>query len=138
MRWFHEYLASPVWVTETIRSFAIGLASACITLIISVPAAFGIARSPSRLSSAVFVLFLSPIVIPPIVTAVAEDMRRLRRESLHGGELVIERMQDQIAATLTPEQRERFQEMINSRRQKIRRFIQQQQRMQDRPERGGP
>jgi putative spermidine/putrescine transport system permease protein len=71
LRWFHEYLASPVWVAATIRSFAIGLASACITLIISVPAAFGIARSPSRLSGAVFVLFLSPIVIPPIVTAVA-------------------------------------------------------------------
>ncbi len=71
LRWFHEYLASPVWVAATIRSFAIGLASACITLIISVPAAYGIARSPSRLSGAVFVLFLSPIVIPPIVTAVA-------------------------------------------------------------------
>ncbi len=71
LRWFHEYATSAVWITATIRSFGIGLVSACITLIISALAAFGVARSSSRLSGAIFVLFLSPIVIPPIVTAVA-------------------------------------------------------------------
>ncbi len=71
LRWFQEYVSSPVWVTATLRSFAVGLVSACLTLIISVPAAYGIARSPSRLSAAIFVLFLSPIVVPSIVSAVA-------------------------------------------------------------------
>jgi ABC-type spermidine/putrescine transport system permease subunit I len=71
LRWFAEYCGSAVWVTATIRSFGIGLASGCLTLLISAPAAYGVARSPSRLSSAVFILFLAPIVVPSIVTAVA-------------------------------------------------------------------
>jgi putative spermidine/putrescine transport system permease protein len=71
LHWFGEYFGSPVWVTATIRSFGIGLASACLTLLIGAPAAYGVARSPSRLSAAVFILFLSPIVVPSIVTAVA-------------------------------------------------------------------
>jgi putative spermidine/putrescine transport system permease protein len=71
LRWFAEYFTSPIWVAATIRSFGIGLVAACLTLAISALAAYGVARSPSRLSGAVFILFLSPIVIPPIVTAVA-------------------------------------------------------------------
>lgn len=71
LRWFHEYFASPVWIAATLRSFGIGLISACATLLISAPAAYGIARSPSRLSGVLFILFLSPIVVPSIVTAVA-------------------------------------------------------------------
>jgi putative spermidine/putrescine transport system permease protein len=71
LRWFAEYFGSAVWVTATIRSFGIGLASGCLTLLISAPAAYGVARSPSRLSCAVFILFLAPIVVPSIVTAVA-------------------------------------------------------------------
>jgi ABC-type spermidine/putrescine transport system permease subunit I len=71
LRWFAEYCGSAVWVTATIRSFGIGLASGCLTLLISAPAAYGVARSPSRLSGAVFILFLAPIVVPSIVTAVA-------------------------------------------------------------------
>ncbi len=71
LRWFGEYFGSPVWVTATIRSFGIGLASACLTLLIGAPAAYGVARSTSRLSAAVFILFLAPIVVPSIVTAVA-------------------------------------------------------------------
>jgi putative spermidine/putrescine transport system permease protein len=71
LRWFQAYFSSPVWIAATVRSFGIGLASACFTLIISAPAAYGIARSSSRLSAAIFVLFLSPIVVPSIVSAVA-------------------------------------------------------------------
>jgi putative spermidine/putrescine transport system permease protein len=70
LRWIHEYFGSAVWVAATLRSFGIGLASACLTLLIAAPAAFGVARSTSRLSGAVFVLFLAPIVVPAIVTAV--------------------------------------------------------------------
>jgi putative spermidine/putrescine transport system permease protein len=71
LHWFEEYFTSPVWVAATLRSFGIGLASACFTLIISAPAAYGIARSPSKWSGAIFILFLSPIVVPSIVSAVA-------------------------------------------------------------------
>jgi putative spermidine/putrescine transport system permease protein len=69
-RWFAEYFASPVWMAATARSFGIGLASACLTLLIAAPAAFGLSRSTGRLSSAVFLVFLAPLIIPGIVMAV--------------------------------------------------------------------
>jgi putative spermidine/putrescine transport system permease protein len=70
LRWLHEYFGSAVWVAATLRSFGIGFASACMTLLIAAPAAMGVARSTSRLSGAVFMLFLAPIVVPSIVMAV--------------------------------------------------------------------
>jgi putative spermidine/putrescine transport system permease protein len=70
LRWFHEYFGSAVWVAATLRSFGIGFASACLTLLIAAPAALGVARSTSRLAGTVFMLFLAPIVIPSIVMAV--------------------------------------------------------------------
>jgi putative spermidine/putrescine transport system permease protein len=70
LRWFHEYLGSAQWVAATLRSFGIGFASACLTLLIAAPAALGVARSSSPLAGTVFMLFLTPIVIPSIVMAV--------------------------------------------------------------------
>lgn len=69
-RWFAEYLTSPVWMAATVRSFGIGLASACLTLLIAAPAAFGLSRSTGRLSSAVFLVFLAPLIVPGVVMAV--------------------------------------------------------------------
>lgn len=69
-RWFGEYFSSPVWMAATARSFGIGLASACLTLLIAAPAAYGMSRSTSRLSGAVFLLFLAPLVVPSVVMAV--------------------------------------------------------------------
>jgi putative spermidine/putrescine transport system permease protein len=70
LRWLRAYLESEVWVTATLRSFGIGFASACLTLLIAAPAALGVARSTSRIAAGVFMLFLAPIVIPSIVMAV--------------------------------------------------------------------
>jgi putative spermidine/putrescine transport system permease protein len=69
-RWFGEYLGSPVWMAATARSFGIGFASACLTLLIAAPAAFGMSRSAGRLSGLVFLVFLAPLVIPGVVMAV--------------------------------------------------------------------
>jgi putative spermidine/putrescine transport system permease protein len=70
LRWLRAYFESEVWITATLRSFGIGFASACLTLLIAAPAALGVARSSSRLAGSVFMLFLAPIVIPSIVIAV--------------------------------------------------------------------
>ena len=80
LRWFAEYLNSPVWITATVRSFAIGIATGCVTLAIAALAAFAIARSnsraagvaPSRASTAgaAFLLFMTPMIVPSIVIAV--------------------------------------------------------------------
>src|SRR6266849_889710 len=53
------------------RIFGIGLATAAITVVIASLAALGLARSRSRLAGAVFLLFLTPMVVPSIVIAIA-------------------------------------------------------------------
>ena len=70
LRWFAEYFGSAVWMAATARSFGVGLASACLTLLIAAPAAFGLSRSTGRLSSAAFLVFLSPLIVPGVVMAV--------------------------------------------------------------------
>ena len=70
IRWFAEYFTSAVWVAATVRSFGIGFASACLTLLIAAPAAYGVSRSTSRWSGVVFLIFLAPLVVPSVVMAV--------------------------------------------------------------------
>lgn len=71
LRWFEAYLESPVWVSATLRSFGIGFATAIITVVVAGLAALGIARSKSRLSGIAFLLFMAPMVVPPIVIAIS-------------------------------------------------------------------
>ena len=79
-------------------------------------------------------------VIRPLVSTAAEQLRRLQRDDRHNAQLIIERMQDAIAAELTPGQRNRFDDLIRAQRQKLNRFIQQQQwqRAMQAPPREGP
>ncbi|WP_027350137.1 ABC transporter permease subunit [Halotalea alkalilenta] len=70
-RWFSEYLNSPLWVSATLRSFAIGLSTALLTVLIATLAALGLARTQNRLSGLVFLLFMAPMIVPPIVIAIA-------------------------------------------------------------------
>jgi putative spermidine/putrescine transport system permease protein len=71
LAWITEYFASPVWMAATLRSFLVGLVTASITLLITVPAALGLAQTTSRFKSAIFLLFLAPMVVPSIVVAIA-------------------------------------------------------------------
>jgi putative spermidine/putrescine transport system permease protein len=71
LQWFDQFVASPLWLGAMIRSFGIGLATAAFTVVIAALAALGLARSRSRLAGAVFVLFLTPMVVPSIVIAIA-------------------------------------------------------------------
>jgi putative spermidine/putrescine transport system permease protein len=71
LQWFEQFMASPLWLGAMIRSFGIGLATAAITVVIASLAALGLARSRSRLAGAVFLLFLTPMVVPSIVIAIA-------------------------------------------------------------------
>lgn len=70
-RWFEAYLASPLWMAATLRSFGIGIACACLTFLIAFPAAYGVARVGGRLANATFVFFLLPMVVPYLSTALA-------------------------------------------------------------------
>jgi putative spermidine/putrescine transport system permease protein len=71
LQWFEQFVASPLWLGAMIRSFGIGLSTAAITVVIASMAALGLVRSRSRLGGAVFLLFLTPMVVPSIVIAIA-------------------------------------------------------------------
>jgi Spy/CpxP family protein refolding chaperone len=67
--------------------------------------------------------------IRPIAARTEEELRRLRRETQHNTELVIERMQDEIAALLTPQQRGKFDEMVLQARERVKRFLREQDQL---------
>jgi putative spermidine/putrescine transport system permease protein len=69
-QWFAAYFGSSVWMGATLRSFGIGLASAALTLAIAAPASYGIARRAGRLGQVVFLVLITPLVIPGVVMAV--------------------------------------------------------------------
>jgi len=66
--------------------------------------------------------------IKPIETRTIEELRRLRRETQHDTELIIERAQDEIRALLTPVQQGKFDESIAKARERVRKFIEQEGR----------
>ncbi|MBS0241334.1 MAG: ABC transporter permease subunit [Proteobacteria bacterium] len=70
LRWFATYFESPVWMTATARSFAIGAATACLTIGIAGLAAFGVVTTKRRTANAIFLVFLLPMIMPTIITAV--------------------------------------------------------------------
>jgi putative spermidine/putrescine transport system permease protein len=71
LRWFADYATSEVWVSATLRSFGIGLVSGVLTLLLAASGAYGVARGSARLATVVFMLFVTPMVVPSIVIAVA-------------------------------------------------------------------
>ncbi len=69
--------------------------------------------------------------IRPIVADAAEELRRTQRENQHSSILIIERMQDAIAAVMTPEQRAKFNKSIKETRQRMQQYNQELQRLKD-------
>lgn len=69
LQWIEAYLSSPVWTAATLRSFAIALVVGVLASVIAGFAAYAVAVRNSRWGRLVFALFLAPMVIPSIVTA---------------------------------------------------------------------
>ena len=70
LRWFDQYLNSPVWISATLRSFGVALATAFCATVLGGLAALALARSSSRWNGPIFALMLAPMVVPRIVVAV--------------------------------------------------------------------
>jgi Ca-activated chloride channel family protein len=68
--------------------------------------------------------------IRPMVNQAAEDLRRLRRDTAHSTELILEKLQDDIAAVLTPQQRDRFTDAIQRWRDTFQKYNAEQQQRQ--------
>jgi putative spermidine/putrescine transport system permease protein len=71
LRWFETYLHSAQWTGATIRSALIAIATGILSTLIASFAAYGLARSRSKMGGLVFLAFLLPMIIPNIVIAVA-------------------------------------------------------------------
>ena len=68
--------------------------------------------------------------IIPIVKRTMGQLQRERREVQLSTALAIEKMQDDIAEVLTPEQRAKFEDLISAQRTRLQQFRQQQQQAQ--------
>jgi putative spermidine/putrescine transport system permease protein len=71
LRWMSTYFHSEVWVTATLRSFGVAFVTGLVTTTIAGLAALGVARSQGRWGSLIFGLFLAPMIVPSIVSAIA-------------------------------------------------------------------
>jgi uncharacterized membrane-anchored protein YhcB (DUF1043 family) len=68
--------------------------------------------------------------IRPLVNQTAEDLRRLRRDTTNKTEEMLEHLQDQISAVLTPAQRDRFGDLIQRWRDAFQKYNADQQQRQ--------
>ncbi|KFI32970.1 ABC transporter permease [Haematobacter missouriensis] len=71
LRWFETFFSSPLWLAAMTRSFAVGLATAVVTVVLAGLAALAVVRGDSRLSGPLFLLFMAPMVVPTIVIAMS-------------------------------------------------------------------
>lgn len=60
--------------------------------------------------------------IQPLVATAAEELRQLRRTTLLGSRAIIDRLQGEIAAQLTPEQKVRFDRLLVEQRERMKGF----------------
>ena len=71
LRWYASFFTDERWMAATGNSLVVAGLTACLTLAIAVPAALAIARTRSRLVSAAYLLILSPLIVPTIITAIS-------------------------------------------------------------------
>jgi putative spermidine/putrescine transport system permease protein len=71
MRWFHSYFVSSAWIHSTWFSLGIACASAILATILGILAAFPMVRGNLPGASVIYLLYLSPLIIPAMVPAVA-------------------------------------------------------------------
>ena len=71
LQWYEEYFSSPIWQAATIRSIVVGILTAFLSMLIAVPAAFVLTRKRLPARTALMAFFLSPLIIPHIIVAVA-------------------------------------------------------------------
>jgi uncharacterized membrane protein len=68
--------------------------------------------------------------IKPLIARAAEELRQMRRATWSNSQLVIERVEGEIAAQLSPEQKTKFDQMLAEQRERIKRFIGERARRQ--------
>ena len=68
--------------------------------------------------------------VKPIIDSAAEELKQLRRTTQRASAAVLVRMQVDIGAVLTPEQRAKFDTQVGQTRERIRHFMEERARRQ--------
>lgn len=69
LRWFTGFFGSSAWVGAAIRSFIVAFIATAIVTILGIATAYGLERSTLGKRRWIYVLFLSPLVMPPTILA---------------------------------------------------------------------
>ena len=72
LRWYEAYFTTPEWTNATVYSMVLALLTTAVSLLLGIPAAFGLARGRFRGRQAVTMLIVAPLVVPVILIAIAE------------------------------------------------------------------
>jgi putative spermidine/putrescine transport system permease protein len=71
LRWYETYLASPGWVSATVRSLVVAFLTGLLATALGAAAAFVLVRQRLVGRTAIITLVLAPLVLPRIIIAVA-------------------------------------------------------------------
>ncbi|MDP1578689.1 MAG: hypothetical protein Q8M02_00320 [Candidatus Didemnitutus sp.] len=71
--------------------------------------------------------------LEPIMRRNAEDLKRLRQDGMRDTRRIVERMEKEIAAVLTPEQRVKFDVLSKEMAERARRFMEQREQRRHEP-----
>lgn len=71
MRWFESYVSSSAWIHSTWFSLTVAAVSAALATVLGILAAFPMVRANLQGASLIYLLYLSPLIIPAMVPAVA-------------------------------------------------------------------
>ena len=72
LRWYESYFTTPEWTESTAYSVVLAVLTTATSLLIGIPAAFGLARGRFRGRQLVTLLITAPLIVPVILIAIAE------------------------------------------------------------------
>lgn len=71
LRWYEAFFSDPLWLEAALNSLIIGVSSSTLALGFGTLAAYGIVRGTFRGRGALETNFISPMILPPVIIAVA-------------------------------------------------------------------
>lgn len=71
LQWYERYFTEAKWTAATALSLEIALGATLIALAVGIPAAFGLVRGEFPGKGLLVAFFMSPIIVPYIITAIA-------------------------------------------------------------------
>ena len=70
LRWYNEYLGSSKWMRATVTSVQLGILTMLFATPLGTLAAYGLFVSGHRMSKAIFMLLITPMIVPVILIAI--------------------------------------------------------------------